>query len=37
MKAPFGHTGTGTPLMLNAASPLPTLPKMKFESRTVSI
>gem|GEM_PF-6275897 len=35
MNAPFGQTGTGTPLMRRAASPLPTLPKMKFESRTV--
>src|ERR1700737_4374152 len=37
MNAPFGQTGTGTLLMRRAASPLPTLPKMKFESLTVSI
>ena len=36
MNAPLGHTGTETPLMLSAASPVPTLPNMKFESRTVS-
>src|SRR3954468_16994062 len=36
MKEPFGQTGTATPLMFRAASPLPTFPKMKFESRTVS-
>jgi hypothetical protein len=32
MKAPFGHTGAGTPLIDTAASPLPTDPKTKFES-----
>jgi hypothetical protein len=36
MNAPFGQTGTGTPFIRRAASPLPTLPKIKFESRTVS-
>src|SRR2546423_13222895 len=35
MNAPFGQTGTATPLIRSAASPDPTLPKMKFESRTV--
>src|ERR1700682_1933565 len=35
MNAPFGQTGTATPLIRSAASPVPTLPKMKFESRTV--
>ena len=33
----FGYTGTATPLMFNIASPVPRLPKMKFESLTVSI
>src|SRR5688500_8780307 len=33
MNAPFGHTGTETPLISNPASPLPTDPKMKLESR----
>src|ERR1700694_132676 len=37
MNAPFGQTGTATPLIRRAASPLPTFPKMKFESLTVSI
>ena len=37
MNAPFGQTGTATPLIWRAASPVPTLPKMKFESRAVSI
>jgi hypothetical protein len=32
MNAPLGHTGEGVPLIVKAASPLPTLPKMKFES-----
>jgi len=32
MNDPFGHTGDETPLIVSAASPLPTLPKMKFES-----
>jgi hypothetical protein len=31
---PFGATGTGTPLIVSVARPLPTEPKMKFESRT---
>src|SRR4030081_1030328 len=35
MNAPFGQTGTATPLMRSAAPPVPTLPNMKFESRTV--
>ena len=35
MKAPFGQTGTANPLIRSAASPVPTLPNMKFESRTV--
>src|SRR2546423_9865622 len=35
MNAPLGQTGTETPLMRRAPSPLPMLPKMKFESRTV--
>src|SRR5450759_4462727 len=35
MNAPLGQTGTATPLMRSAASPVPTVPKMKFESRTV--
>jgi hypothetical protein len=35
MNAPFGQTGTATPLMRSAASPVPTVPKMKLESRTV--
>src|SRR5579862_7479959 len=34
--APLGATRTGYPLMLNAASPDPTDPKMKFESRTAT-
>src|SRR5688500_6516947 len=33
MNAPFGQTGTGTTLICSPASPLPTEPKMKFESR----
>jgi hypothetical protein len=37
MNEPLGQTGTGIPLISNAASPVPTLPKMKFESRAVSI
>jgi hypothetical protein len=32
MNAPFGHTGVGTPLIVMAASPFPTDPKIKFES-----
>jgi len=33
MKDPFGQTGVRTPLIVSAASPFPTLPKTKFESR----
>jgi hypothetical protein len=33
MKLPLGTTGTLTPLIVRAALPLPTVPKMKFESR----
>jgi hypothetical protein len=33
MNDPFGQTGVGTPLIVSAASPFPTLPKTKFESR----
>src|SRR5687767_13309974 len=33
MNAPLGQTGTETPLMSSPASPLPTDPKMKLESR----
>src|SRR4029077_16997681 len=36
MNAPFGQTGTATPLIRSAALPVPPLPNMKFESRTVS-
>src|SRR5512141_2107834 len=32
MKEPFGHTGSRVPLIMSDASPLPTLPKTKFES-----
>jgi hypothetical protein len=32
MNDPFGQTGVGTPLIVRAASPFPTDPKMKFES-----
>jgi hypothetical protein len=32
MKAPFGWTWTGVPLISSEARPLPTEPKMKFES-----
>lgn len=32
-KAPFGHTGTRLPLIVNPALPFPTDPKTKFESR----
>jgi hypothetical protein len=32
MNDPLGQTGVRTPLIVNAASPLPTDPKMKFES-----
>ncbi len=34
MNVPFGATGTLAPLMVSVARPLPTVPKMKFESRT---
>jgi hypothetical protein len=34
MKLPLGTTGTGVPLMVSVALPLPRVPKMKFESRT---
>ena len=33
IQAPLGHTRTGAPLTVTAASPLPALPKMKLESR----
>ncbi|MEA2763414.1 MAG: hypothetical protein QOD47_2698 [Gemmatimonadaceae bacterium] len=36
MNAPFGQTGTGTPFIRKAASPVPTLPKIKLESLAVS-
>jgi hypothetical protein len=32
MNDPLGHTGVGIPLMVSAASPFPTDPKMKLES-----
>ena len=33
MKVPFGTTDTGVLLIVSVALPLPTVPKMKFESR----
>jgi hypothetical protein len=35
-KAPFGATSTAAPLMRSSASPVPTLPNTKLESREVS-
>src|SRR5688572_774829 len=37
MNDPFGHTGVRTPLIVSPASPLPMLPKTKFESREVIV
>ena len=34
--APFRATGTACPLIVSEASPVPTLPSTKFESRLVS-
>ena len=34
MNVPLGATGTFAPLIVSDARPLPTEPKMKFESRT---
>jgi hypothetical protein len=33
MNEPFGFTSTGRPFIRSVADPLPTEPKMKFESR----